>query len=164
LAVLFLLFVIYNVYTLRKVNVIFSENVWTGDYVIAVDHLPLTDRDKISWFNDNKKSQDHYNISISDFYEIIIIEAVGGGKNSNDRWVDDYYCFRDARSDNRCVDKSLPMSIIHGENDALTFDTHDFGGEYVQGTDGNVLKSNYENYFADLSQRSNECLERWLFR
>jgi hypothetical protein len=53
--------------------------------------LPLTDRDKISWFNDNKKSQDHYNISISDFYEIIIIEAVGGGKNSNDRWVDDYY-------------------------------------------------------------------------
>lgn len=36
-------------------------------------------------------------------------------------------------SDNRCVDKSLPMSIIHGENDALTFDTHDFGGEYVQG-------------------------------
>ena len=89
LAVLFLLFVIYNVYTLRKVNVIFSENVWTGDYVIAVDHLPLTDRDKISWFNDNKKSQDHYNISISDFYEIIIIEAVGGGKNSNGRWVDD---------------------------------------------------------------------------
>ena len=165
LTLIFLILAFYNAWTLQKVNVLFSENVWLGHYVIAVDHLPLTDRDKISWFNDNKAIlQNRYHILMDDFEQITIMEAVGGIKNSTSRRIDDYYCFTNITSDNRCVDKSMQMQIERDQDGTVTFYIHSAGGIYVQDTDGNVQKSNYERYFEDLDIRLNNSLDRWLFR
>ncbi|KNC89237.1 DUF943 family protein [Trabulsiella odontotermitis] len=164
LATLFIIVALYNAWTLQNVNVLFVDHVWAGDYVIAVDHLPLTDRDKINWFNDNKKMlQNRYAISMEDFNEITIIEAVDGIKNINSRWIDDYYCFNHIDSDYRCVDKSLQVNVTRAQDDTVTFYIHSFGGIYVQSTDGSVQKSNYERYFDDVDDRLGTSLDRWLF-
>ncbi|MDK9356338.1 DUF943 family protein [Lelliottia sp. V106_10] len=165
LALVFLMLAFYNACTLQKVNVLFSENIWSGDYVIAVDHLPLTDLDKINWFYDNKEIlRNRYHISVEHFESIVIMEAVGGIKNSHSRWIDDYYCFRDIDSDNRCVDKSMQMRIDRDQDGTVTFYIYGLGGIYVQGTDGSLQKSNYERYFEDLDKRLGNSLDRWLFR
>lgn len=165
LLALFNIIALFNAWTLRQVNVLFVEKIRTGDYVIAVDHLPLTDYDKISWFNDNKQMlQSHYAISMEDFEKITIMEAVDGVKNINSRWVDDYFCFNHIDSDYRCVDKNLQVSIARAQDGTLTFYIHSIGGIYVQGVDGSMQKSNYEYYFDDLNDRLGESLNRWLFR
>lgn len=164
LAILFLMFALYNAWSLKKVAILFVEKVSTNNYVIAVDHLPLTDRDKINWFNNNLPLLQRYNISINDFDHITIMEAVGGFKNINSPWVDDYYCFNRIGNNYRCVDKNLQTNVFRAHDGTLTFYIHSFGGIYVQGTDGSVLKSNYERYFDDLNDRLGESLDRWFFR
>ena len=165
LAILYLTVSLYNLWTLQKVNVLFVEPVVSGEYVIAVDHLPLTDRDKISWFNDNKKMlESRYFISMSNFNRVTIIEAVGGIKDINSPWVDDYYCFSHVESDFRCVDKSLQVNIERAKDGILTFYMHSFGGIYVQAINGGINKGNYENYFNDLNDRLGESLNRLFFR
>ncbi|KFC07484.1 hypothetical protein GTGU_01868 [Trabulsiella guamensis ATCC 49490] len=165
LLVLFTTMALFNAWTLQQVTVLFVEEVRTGDYVIAVDHLPLTDYDKISWFNDNKQMlQSHYAISMEDFEKITIMEVVDGVKSVNSRWVDDYYCFNSIDSDYRCVDKNLQVNIARAQDSTLIFYIHSIGGIYVQGVDGSMQKSNYEYYFDDLNDRLGESLNRWLFR
>ncbi|EKK5510010.1 DUF943 family protein [Enterobacter hormaechei] len=165
LAILYFAVSLYNLWTLQKVNVIYFETVSSGEYVIAVDHLPLTDRDKISWFNDNKKMlESRYFISMNNFNRITIMEAVGGIKNINSHWVDDYYCFSRVESDFRCVDKNLQVNIERAQDGVLIFYIHTFGGIYVQAMDGGIKKINYENYFDDLDDRLGESLNRLFFR
>ena len=165
LAALFIIAALYNMWSLRRINVLMVDHILAGDYVIAVDHLPLTDRDKINWFNDNKKVlQEQFNISISDFNNIVIMEAVEGVRDINNHWGENYYCFTQTKNDFRCVDKDLQINIYRSEDNTLTFYIHSYGGVYVQAMDGSIIKNNYENYFLDLDDRIGKNLDRWLLR
>lgn len=165
LAALFIIAALYNMWSLRRINVLMVDHILAGDYVIAVDHLPLTDRDKIYWFNDNKKVlQEQFNISMSDFNNIILIEAVEGVRDINNHWDENYYCFTQTQSEFRCVDKDLQVNIYRSEDNTLTFYIHSYGGIYVQALDGSIIKTNYENYFLDLDDRIGKNLDRWLLR
>lgn len=52
---IFLAGALYNLWTLRQVNIIFINSDAGSTIDIVVDHLPWTDRDKIDWFLAHKE-------------------------------------------------------------------------------------------------------------
>lgn len=138
---IFLTIAVCNSWTLRPVNIIHTSKQREIIYDVVVDHFPFTDRDRIHWYVDHKSElREKYGIPGKLGYAITIWN-VGDGFLSfkdNARRIDDLYCFGDIESDERCIEKNIPLIVYLSENNKEFFDMGYNGYSYTLDKDGKL--------------------------
>ena len=134
----FLLEGLYNLWTLRPVNVqyVYSDAGSTVDLV--VDHLPWTDRDKIAWYltrrDEFKKKYPLLEWTSNSYY---IIDIGKGfikfeGNPSEDLRYENLICFPTIKSDMNCVVKNYLLIVDENpDSNTLFYMFSEFGSQIV---------------------------------
>lgn len=101
---IFLAGALYNLWTLRQVNIIFINSDAGSTIDIVVDHLPWTDRDKIDWFLAHKeKILAKYPLYDNSTHTFYIIDIGDGFTNYNENPDEDLFCFPTIKSEKSCL-------------------------------------------------------------
>lgn len=99
-------------FILRPVHVIHAEQ-YESNAIIVVDHLPLTNKGKISWWKKTKSSiamRYQFVNAPENASENYIIFSIGSGFHSEDQ--KDRFCLRNVKPPQNCIDK-IPLMTIH---------------------------------------------------
>ncbi|EOV0631373.1 DUF943 family protein [Cronobacter turicensis] len=95
-------------------------------HAVYIEHLPLTTRAKIAWWNKNKDVlQEKYHL-IDDPENVSVTVMYFGGyvaapTGSNDGSIDDYNCFDDIKNDKKCIYNDVVMRVGGDYNNKLFF-------------------------------------------
>lgn len=112
---LFLLCCIYNLWTLRPVQILYTYSDAGNSVFLVVDHLPWTDSDKINWYlkhQDEIKSQNPYQkiVGIPGMLLISVMASLTIKKYIEGPY-EDLYCFPTIKSNDNCIVKNYLMVI-----------------------------------------------------
>ncbi len=144
---LFLIVALYNLWTLRTVTV-FYVSAKKGNNIV-VDHLPLTDRDRIHWFREHKQEfKEKYNLYHM-FDRKIYIWDIGNGFTNNQLSPHaDLYCFDEMNAEKNCIEKNL---LFVAETNSDGRETYYIGGmgtlSYTLSSDGAISMHRDEHFF-----------------
>ncbi len=89
---------LYNLWSIRPVNILYIYSDFGGQIFIVVDHLPWTDKDKIAWYlTQQKQLKSKYPLLEGEEHTYFIIEAGKDFiryKDYHDGPYEDLYCFQ----------------------------------------------------------------------
>jgi hypothetical protein len=136
---IFLAGALYNLWTLRQVNIMFIYSDAGSTINIVVDHLPWTDRDKIEWFLARKKDilEKHplYNNSWHDF---LIMDIGDGFTNFSENPDEDLFCFPTIKSEKNCLVKNYLLVVEEAEYENMQFHIAPWWTSYQLTSEGKV--------------------------
>ncbi len=119
-----------------------AKIVRVDNSTVFVEHLPMTNKGKLSWWLKNKESlQNKYHIiTPPDNFTVIIMNFDGYEKlpkGVRDGSIDDYTCFDDNNGEQKkCVYNSIAI-VVRGSVDGKVF--INIGDKtYIQSSDGRV--------------------------
>ncbi len=119
-----------------------AKIVRVDNSTVFVEHLPMTNKGKLSWWLKNKESlQNKYHIiNPPDNFTVIIMNFDGYEKlpkGVRDGSIDDYTCFDDNNGEQKkCVYNSIAI-VVRGSVDGKVF--INIGDKtYIQSSDGRV--------------------------
>lgn len=113
---LFLAGALYNLWTLRKANIIFIYSDAGSTINIVVDHLPWTDRDKIEWFLARKeKILEKYPLYDSGMHTFYVMDVGKGFTNYNENPDEDLRCFPTIKNEINCLIKDYLLIVYEEE-------------------------------------------------
>lgn len=125
---IFVITAFYNLWTLRKVNIIYIDSYKDMMLDIVVDHLPLTDKGRIEWFLENKrKLQKKHPEFNENTYEIVFLDIGEGFMSSRDNYHEDLRCFESLKKEKNCIQKN-DLLVIHFYDGGVTDFDIGFGG------------------------------------
>lgn len=130
---------IYNLWTLRSVDVLYMESYKDVIIEVVVDHLPWTDKDRIKWFLENKvKLQRNYPEFNEKTFEIIFLDVGEGFMSLRDNYHEDLRCFESLKKEKNCIQKN-DLLVIHFYDGGVTDFDIGFGGPAYRVTrDGKI--------------------------
>ena len=119
---LFLAGGIYNLWTLRPVNILHVDSDGDGVVVLVVDHMPWTDRDKIDWYLAHREEIRSKYPLFDEIKQSYYILGVGDGFTNYERSPhEDLRCFTVIDSNNYCVIKDYLLIIDEYTNENTRF-------------------------------------------
>lgn len=146
ISLVFLIVALYNLWTLKPVTILYTGTERFND--VVVDHLPLTDRDRIQWFRNHKEElKNRFNIGNIFYYKIFVWDVGNGFTNHILSRHSDLYCFDKMQSEKNCIDKNrlLTIEVYIDGNEIYT--VHGYSDiTYTIGKDG-IIKMNRDEHF-----------------
>lgn len=110
-----LLCCIYNLWTLLPVQVLYTYSDAGSSVFLVVNHLPLTDRDKIDWYLTHQNEIKSKNPLPVDAWHTYYLIDIGNGFTNSKKYTDgpyeDLYCFPTIDNDDNCIVKHYLMVV-----------------------------------------------------
>lgn len=116
--------------------------VHQNEYIasILVDHLPLSETDRIAWWLKNQDGViDQYKIKPGNDKGVISYFFYAFGDGYKQEEGKDRLCFEDMPGPENCIEKNLLMMVMRTRDGGKQFIFDD--GVYIQGKDGSLSKS-----------------------
>lgn len=112
---LFLLCCIYNLWTLRPVQILYTYSDAGNSVFLVVDHLPWTDSDKINWYLKHQNEiKNQHPLPEGSWHTWYVID-IGNGFTDYKKYIEgpyeDLYCFPTIKSNDNCIVKNYLMVI-----------------------------------------------------
>lgn len=137
--VIFISTALYNLWTLRKVNVLYIDSYKDVMLDMVVDHLPLTDKGRIEWFLENKnqlqKNHPEFN---QNTVEIIFLGIGEGFMSLRENPHEDLLCYDSLKQEKNCIEKDVLMVVDFYTNGVTDFDIGFGGPGYRVSGDGKI--------------------------
>ncbi|AUX73907.1 DUF943 family protein [Erwinia pyrifoliae] len=122
----------------RSVNIIDAHYDQYSASII-VDHLPLTDDNKINWWKKNQKSiRDKYHIPVKSAAGMLKVYIWAFGEGYMERAKYDRLCFDDMKEKNNCIEKNQLMNIDTDREGNLIYGFEK--NSYLQKKEGELIK------------------------
>lgn len=136
---LFLLGALYNAWTLRPVNILYVYSDAGSTMSIAVDHLPLTDKEKIDWYMARRDQlKEDYSLYNNVTHRYYIIDISDGFTNYDEMPKEDLRCFPDIKNDKNCLVKYYLLIVNEGTDGKVIFHIPDEQFEYQLTEEGKI--------------------------
>ncbi|MDV7024966.1 DUF943 family protein [Atlantibacter subterranea] len=148
-AFLFIASGLYNLWTLRPVDIlyIYSDAGWSVDLV--VDHMPWTDRDKIDWYLAHQKQiKNKYPLLDGEQHNYYIWDIGNGFTNYNNSPHEDLLCLPTIKNDNNCIVKYPLLIVDEYPYRNARFSVYPWENEYEL-TPENKLERIYHEYLPE---------------
>lgn len=112
LLLLFLAGGTYNLWTLRPVKILYVYSDAGSTVSMVVDHLPWTDRDKISWYMTHRDELIRKYPLYDEFWHTYNVLDIGNGFTNYDKSPGtDLLCFPDIQTDDSCIVRTHLMIV-----------------------------------------------------
>ncbi|KNC89040.1 DUF943 family protein [Trabulsiella odontotermitis] len=109
---LFLTGGIYNLWTLRPVNILYVYSDAGSTVSMVVDHLPWTDRDKIAWYLTHRDEfKRKYPLSDENYQTYYITDIGEGFTNYEKSPHEDLRCYPTLKNENNCIVKNYLLIV-----------------------------------------------------
>jgi len=107
----FILSGIYNLWTLRPVNIIYTYSDAGGVVMLVVDHLPWTDRDKINWYLSRQQQIKSNHPLIDDYHTYYVADIGNGFTNYQNSPHEDLFCIPTIKTEKNCIAKNYLLIV-----------------------------------------------------
>lgn len=112
LLLLFLAGGTYNLWALRPVKILYVYSDAGSTVSMVVDHLPWTDRDKISWYMARRDELKRKYPLYDEFWHTYNVLDIGDGFTNYDKSPDaDLVCFPNLQVDDSCIVRTHLMIV-----------------------------------------------------
>ncbi|MBP2169594.1 hypothetical protein J2125_002786 [Erwinia toletana] len=129
-------FVIFDNYLSRPVKVV-DVHMTNYSATILVDHLPVTDIQRIEWWKENKAEiLSKYKIPLENTYGDLSYYVMAFGDGYKELGKEDRLCFDDIPPPKNCIDKERLLTVRTTRDGGTEYVLK--GGVYVEGRDGEV--------------------------
>ncbi|MFT1055496.1 DUF943 family protein [Enterobacter hormaechei] len=136
---LFLMAGVYNLWTLRPVNILHIDSDGGSAVVLVVDHLPWTDRGKIDWFLARREEvRSKYPLYNEGWHRYYIMGIGDGFTTHESSSHEDLLCFPVINSHNNCVIKDYLLIVDEYQNRNTQFYVSDADIEYQMTPDNKI--------------------------
>ncbi|MDK9604084.1 DUF943 family protein [Lelliottia wanjuensis] len=119
---LFLLGALYNLWTIRPVNILYIYSDEGVTVTIVVDHMPWTDREKIAWYlarrDEFKRKYPSFDNTWQTYY---ITDISDGFTNYAKSPHEDLFCIPEIKGDDKCLVKNYFLIVDEYTNSGLRF-------------------------------------------